>query len=97
MPVVISVVQETAKKLRLCVGEVGLGEGITLDGVAAKPSLRGNIQVEIRLLVGASHVMHGRVPGSRTSVCNGLGSKKDLVHLKNRKETEDSACLELNQ
>lgn len=94
----ISVVQETAKKLRLCVGEVGMDEGITLDGVAAKPSLRGNIQVEIRLLVGASQVMHGRVPGQcRNSVCNGLGSKKDLVRLKNRKETEDSVCLELNQ
>lgn len=44
----------------------------------------------MRLLIGASHVMGGRVPGSRKSMCKGLESKKGLVSLKSREETEDS-------
>lgn len=60
------------------------------DGVAGKASLRDYSGVVIRLLIGASHVMGGRVPGSRKSMCKGLESKKGLVSLKSREETEDS-------
>lgn len=39
----INVVPKTVKQQRLYVGEVGLGKGIILAGVAEKVSLRGNI------------------------------------------------------
>ena len=49
-------------------------------------NLGGNISAETRLLEGASLVMPGKVPGSRSSMCKGLRSKKGLACLKKEKE-----------